>query len=79
MNSRLLSTDGTVHLLVDPRCVHVVQDFEGLALMADGSGEIDKRRDPALSHLSDAVGYHVWKEHPVGGPQAGMVWVDGAF
>jgi len=79
MNSRLLSTDGTVHLLVDPRCVHVVQDFEGLALKADGSGEIDKRRDPALSHLSDAVGYHVWKEHPVGGPQAGMVWVDGAF
>jgi hypothetical protein len=36
-------------------------------LLAGGSGEIDKKRDPELTHMSDALGYFVHARHPVGG------------
>jgi hypothetical protein len=64
VNSRLQSADGRVHLLVDPRAVHVVQDFEGVTYRA-GTSEIDKRSSPMLTHLSDAIGYYVALEYPL--------------
>ena len=63
MNSRLQSADGKVHLLVDPRCVHTIQDFEGVTYR-QGTSEIDKKSSPTLTHLSDALGYYVNYEHP---------------
>ncbi|MDX9879500.1 MAG: hypothetical protein RBS72_18225, partial [Sedimentisphaerales bacterium] len=64
MNSRLQSADGRVHLLVDPRAVHVVQDFEGVTYRA-GTSEIDKRSSPMLTHLSEAIGYYLNYEFPI--------------
>ena len=63
MNSRLQSADGKVHLLVDPRAVHTIQDLEGVVYRA-GTSEIDKKGSPMLTHLSDALGYYVNYEHP---------------
>lgn len=66
VNTRLKAGDGAVRLMVDPsRAPHVVKDLEGVRLLTGGSGEIDKRADPALSHISDALGYQVAAVFPV--------------
>ncbi len=66
VNTRLLSGDGLIHLMVDPRrAPNTVRDFEGVRLLEGGSGEIDKKVDAKLTHLSDAVGYYIAKEFPL--------------
>ena len=66
VNSRLQSADGTVRLLVDPvKCPHTIMDLEGVTCKDDGSGEIDKKGAPMLTHLTDAIGYYVYHEHPL--------------
>lgn len=65
VNSRTQSRDGTVRLMVDPtHAPHVVKDFEGVRTLVGGSGEIDKKHDPKLSHISDALGYYVVAKFP---------------
>lgn len=69
VNSRLESVDGTIRLLVDPaRCPRTVEDFEGVTLLEGGSGEIDKKRDKLLTHLTDGLGYYIEERFPVRGP-----------
>ncbi len=71
MNARLKSAAGDVRLLIDPtRAPKLVLDFEGVCLLEGGSGEIDKKRSPELSHLSDAIGYYVHSKFPTGGSLA---------
>lgn len=66
VNSRLKSADGTVRMMVDPsKAPHVVKDFEGVRTLEGGSGEIDKKADSKLTHISDATGYYVVREFPV--------------
>ncbi|MFW6085017.1 MAG: terminase large subunit domain-containing protein [Gemmatimonadota bacterium] len=66
VNSRLKSASGTVRMMVDPaRCPHLVKDFEGVKTVEGSAGEIDKKSDPMLTHLTDAVGYYVEYEFPV--------------
>lgn len=66
LNSRILSADGTVSLLVDPdKAPRTVEDLEGVRLLEGGSGEIDKKSDLGISHLTDALGYYCEEEHPV--------------
>lgn len=66
VNTRLQSSDGTIRLMVDPvGAPHVVKDFEGVRTLVGGSGEIDKKADPKLSHISDAIGYYVHHRFPV--------------
>ncbi len=66
MNSRLLSADGAIRLMVDPsKAPQTVRDLEGVRLLEGGSGEIDKRYDPRLTHLSDGLGYYVVEEFPI--------------
>jgi hypothetical protein len=65
VNSRLKNTLGEIRLMVDPfKARHVVEDFEGVALLEGGSGELDKKPGP-LTHLSDAIGYYAEYEFPV--------------
>ncbi len=66
VNSRLLSAAGEVKMLVDGHyCPMLVKDFEGTRVIDGSAGEIDKKTDPMLSHLSDGVGYYVNKEYPI--------------
>ena len=52
--------------MVDPsKAPKTVKDFEGVTLIEGGSGEIDKKTNPELTHLTDAYGYRTWYEHPV--------------
>jgi hypothetical protein len=63
MNSRLCSVDLKPHMRIDRRCKHTIKDFEGVA--SKDTGEIDKKSDPTLTHLTDAVGYYVAYEFPI--------------
>ena len=66
VNSRLRSLDGIVRLFIDPsKAPFLVKDLEGVRTIEGGSGEIDKKRDPKLTHCSDALGYYVVKEYPI--------------
>jgi hypothetical protein len=66
VNTRLRNAAGEIHLKVDPgRAPHVITDFEGVRLLAGGSGEIDKKIDAKLTHLTDAIGYYVEREFPI--------------
>jgi hypothetical protein len=66
VNTRLKNANGQVHMLVDPvKAPNVVKDFEGVRVVKGGSGEIDKKADRKLTHMSDAVGYYVVHEHPI--------------
>lgn len=66
VNSRLLSMTGEIRMVVDPvRAPHTKIDFEGVRLKEGGSGEIEKDLDPELTHLTDSVGYYVYREYPV--------------
>lgn len=68
VNTRCKTADGVINLLVDPnKAKRLKKDFEGVRVIAGGSGEIDKKSDPSLSHISDAAGYYIWRKFPVVG------------
>lgn len=66
LNSRIKAQDGTIRLLVDAqKAPNVVVDLEGVVLLKGGSGEIDKKATPDLTHMSDALGYYVERRFPI--------------
>lgn len=66
VNTRTHSAAGARRLLVDPKYArHVVLDLEGVRTLKGGSGEIDKKIDPKLTHISDALGYYIEYRFPV--------------
>lgn len=66
VNARLKNAAGEVRLMVDPaNAPHTQKDFEGVRLLVGGAGEIDKKADPGLSHLSDAIGYYIARNFPL--------------
>jgi hypothetical protein len=73
VNTRLKSAAGVVRLLVDPqKAPRVVKDFEGVSLLQGGSGELDKKASPELTHLSDGLGYYLHERHPIGGAKTAV-------
>lgn len=64
VNSRLLTADGVVHALIDPKCKHLIRDLEGVQ-HKKGTGDIDKVSESELSHMSDAWGYYISKQWPI--------------
>lgn len=78
VNSRFRTMSGKVRMMIDPsKAPHMVKDFEGVQCVEGGSGEIDKKKNPELSHLSDGIGYYAHKQFPVRKIEAGMVSVRG--
>ncbi len=70
MNSRLKSAGGDVRLMVDPkRAPRVAKDLEGVTLLKGGGGELDKKSNPELTHISDGLGYYIVKEFPISNNQ----------
>jgi hypothetical protein len=66
VNSRTLSADGTIRLMVDAsKAPHLAKDFEGVRTLKGGSGEIDKKHDPKLTHPTDALGYYIEYRFPI--------------
>ena len=76
MNSRIKAANGTIRMMVDAgKAPNVVRDFEGVQLLKGGSGEIDKKATPALTHISDALGYKIHYDFPIVKPIARMKMV----
>lgn len=66
VNSRIKNAAGEIKFMVDPvNAPNTVKDFEGVRLLLGGAGEIDKKADPSLSHISDGIGYYISKEFPI--------------
>ena len=61
VNRQFLSAAGVVSAYVDPKCTELIKDLEQVCFKAD-SQTIDKERDRARTHLSDALGYVMWQE-----------------
>jgi hypothetical protein len=72
VNRRLRDANGKVGVRIDgSRAMKMADDFEQTMLLEGGTGEIDKRSDDTVSHLSDGAGYYIIKEFPVlGKPKA---------
>lgn len=68
VNARLRNAAGVRSMIIDHRCRELIRDFEQVQFKSDPNGrilaEIDKS-DPKRTHLSDALGYYIWKEFPV--------------
>jgi len=62
VNAMLKNQAGERRLRIDPKCKHLIADFERVHWKSDASGnlrsEIDKS-DPDRSHVSDALGYMI--------------------
>lgn len=65
VNSRLMSMAGDIHVQIDPKCKETIKDFEGVKILEGSVGEIDKKSDPELSHLTDGFGYYIEREYPI--------------
>lgn len=65
MNSRFCSINNEIKFMVHPSLTNLIRDLEGVRTIVGGSGEIDKKADPNLTHISDALGYYVCEEFPV--------------
>ena len=61
MNAKLRPASGEIQLFVDRRCKELIKDLEQVAYKED-TNLIDKERDRARTHLSDALGYLIWQE-----------------
>jgi hypothetical protein len=61
MNGQFYSAAGIVRAYVDPKCKELIKDLEQVSYKAE-SMQIDKDRDRARTHLSDALGYLIWQE-----------------
>lgn len=67
VNARLKTVTDEIHTYVDPKCRRLIKDFDGVRLLEGGSGELDKKGDPKLTHISDGAGYYIAKEFPTRG------------
>lgn len=61
VNRQFRNAAGVVGAYVDPRCVELIKDLEQVCFKAE-TMTIDKDRDRARTHLSDALGYLMWLE-----------------
>jgi len=55
--------DGNRHFRADPSCIHLIADLE--QVIFEDNGDLDKKSNPMLTHVSDALGYWIHKEWPV--------------
>ena len=77
VNSRLRSMTGQIRLMVDRHAPMTIKDFDGVPLLEGGAKEIDKKKTPELTHLTDALGYYVARKYPVRGGAMQKVKVGG--
>ena len=71
VNAKLRNASGDVVLMIDPKCKELIKDFEQVSYKPDSS-VVDKDRDPARTHLSDALGYLIWQEMRPRAPAGGQ-------
>jgi hypothetical protein len=63
VNARLQTTDGQSHMRIDPFNRRLISDLEQVIYL--DNGELDKKTNPMLTHISDALGYGIHREFPL--------------
>lgn len=53
-------------IIIDPKCKKLINDLEKVSWKND---DLDKKSDPMLTHISDALGYLCWAIDPYTTPQ----------
>jgi hypothetical protein len=54
------------HLMIDgDKAPNVIKDFEGVRILEGSAGEIDKKTDKRITHLTDGIGYYIAYKYPV--------------
>jgi hypothetical protein len=64
-NINRLLRDGRI--IIDPKCKKLINDLEKVSWKND---DLDKKTDPMLTHISDALGYLCWALDPFTTPSA---------
>lgn len=60
VNGRLKAADGSVHLWYNPlKCKYLKRDFERVKWKSGTEGAMFDKKDPLVTHASDAMGYPV--------------------
>lgn len=59
-NRQLKNASGESGVLINAKCVELIQDLEQVSFKAS-TFEIDKGRDRMRTHMSDAFGYLIWE------------------
>jgi len=62
VNARCQAASGERKFTVDPSCEHLIGDLE--QVVYTDAGELDKRGNPMLTHISDALGYWIHQAWP---------------
>jgi hypothetical protein len=62
VNARCETMDGSHHFRLDPSCKRVQADLEQVVFAENG--ELDKKSNPLLTHISDALGYWIVQDFP---------------
>lgn len=65
VNARLKTADGSISMLISSHCKYLIRDLEGVKVLEGGAGEIDKKGDKTLTHISDALGYYLHYEFAI--------------
>ena len=63
LNALLKPADGKTRFAVNPRCKVLIRDLQNVVWAKDASGNVRdtlSKRDPRLTHASDALGYLTW-------------------
>jgi len=68
VNALLHDASGRVRTFIDPRCKALRRDLLEVTWKQGASGfELEKKKYKELTHISDALGYLIWDEHPING------------
>ena len=76
VNRQFKKASGESGVLINCRCVELIQDLEQVSFKAN-TFDIDKDRDRMRTHMSDALGYLIWeacRPQPPCGPQTKEFW-----
>ena len=75
VNSRMVAADGYIGSIIDRKCKYLIRDLEGVTCTDEG--DIQKSDIKSLlTHVSDAWGYKIAREHPLGSDAS---YYDGEF
>lgn len=69
VNAMLKNASGRLRIHVHPACKELITDFYEVSWKQTDRYELDKATDKKRTHLSDALGYLVWRVEPINGFQ----------
>lgn len=65
VNAKWKSADGQVHMWHHPACKQLKKDSQRVVWKATDVADMEKKKDPSLTHASDAIGYPIHELTPV--------------